>query len=291
MTGSMIKGKELSEQIRKQIRSEAEEIAKTTANGRMPGLAVVQVGEDPASSIYVRHKKTACEEVGFCSYEYKLPEECSQEELFDLIDVLNTDPLVDGILCQSPFPAHIDERAVFSRISHDKDPDGFHPMNKGLLSMGVPAPVPCTPLGCMELLRHNGIEIAGKTCVVVGRSDIVGKPMVSLLTAADGTVTLTHSKTKDLPAVCRTADILVVAIGRKHFITADYVKPGAVIIDVGINRGEGKKVHGDVDFEAVKDIVSAISPVPGGVGPMTITMLMKNTLMLYKKSLGLPYSF
>ena len=285
MSARILSGKELSATIRVEIREEVERLVSNYANALRPGLAVVQVGADPASSIYVSSKKKACEEVGFISYGYDLPESASQQDLLDLIDVLNEDVRINGILCQSPLPKHMDEFEVFCRISPDKDVDGFHPTNKGLLSMGMEAPMPCTPLGCIEILKRSGIEISGKNCVVIGRSDIVGKPMALMLLNESGTVTITHSKTKNLADVCRSADILVAAVGKRGFVTADYVKPGAVVLDVGINRGEGKKIHGDVDFESVSEIAGAITPVPGGVGPMTITMLMKNTLYLYKKAL------
>ena len=220
------------------------------------------------------------------SFGYALPDDTSEEELIDLINALNEDPRVHGILCQLPLPKHIDEFAVICAISPEKDVDGFHPVNKGLLSIGRECLVSCTPLGCLALLKNAGIPISGKKCVVVGRSNIVGKPVSFLMLAENATVTIAHSKTEDLPGVCREADILIAAIGKAGFITKDYVKPGAVVIDVGINRKSDGKVTGDVAFDEVAEIAGAISPVPGGVGPMTITMLLQNTLQAYKMMTG-----
>ena len=271
-----IDGKAISAEIRAELKEKTEAFA--AARGYRPGLAVIIVGEDPASQVYVRNKKRACEEVGFYSRGYELPASTSQEELLALIDTLNADPAIHGILVQLPLPKHLDESEVLLRIDPKKDVDAFHPYNVGKIMIGDYRFLPCTPAGVMALLERTGIEIAGKKCVVVGRSNIVGKPMAMLLLHANGTVTVCHSRTKELSSVTREADILVVAIGRADFITADMVKPGAVVIDVGMNRRADGKLTGDVDFAAVEPIASAITPVPGGVGPMTITMLMQNTL-------------
>ena len=275
-----IDGKAISAAIRAEIKEEC--AAFVAQNGFAPGLSVVIVGEDPASQVYVRNKARACEEVGFDSHVYALPASTTEEELLSLIDRLNADSSVHGILVQLPLPKHLDETAVLLRIDPKKDVDAFHPYNVGQLTIGNPTFLPCTPAGVMELLRRSGIDPAGKHCVVVGRSNIVGKPMALLLLAANGTVTVCHSRTRDLAAVTRSADILVVAIGRAKFITADMVKPGAVVIDVGMDRDENGKLCGDVDFDAVEPVASAITPVPGGVGPMTITMLLRNTLTAAK---------
>lgn len=272
----LINGKEISAAIRSEIREEC--AAFVTEHGFAPGLAVVIVGEDPASQVYIRNKAKACEEVGFYSEVHRLPAETTQEELNTLIDRLNADPKLHGILVQLPLPGHLDAEAITLRIDPRKDVDAFHPYNVGKMILGDPVFLPCTPAGVMELLRRSGIDPAGKRCVVVGRSNIVGKPMAHLLLAANGTVTVCHSKTPDLAAVTREADILVSAVGRAHFITADMVRPGAVVIDVGMNRDETGKLVGDVDFPSVSPLCSCITPVPGGVGPMTITMLLKNTL-------------
>lgn len=254
----------------------------------MPGLAVIQVGEDPASAVYVNNKKKACEEVGFRSYGYHLPVDSTEKELLDLVDVLNADPNVHGILCQLPIPDHMDEFKVLCRILPEKDVDGFHPVNVGLLSIGKDSLVSCTPAGIIEMLLRSDIEISGKECVVIGRSNIVGKPVAQLMLARNATVTIAHSRTKNLKDVCKRADILIVAIGKPKFVTSDFVKPGAVVVDVGINRDENGKLVGDVNFESVSEVAGAITPVPFGVGPMTITMLMKNTLTAYKKIEGIP---
>ena len=271
----IIDGKSISQQVKDEVK---EQVSKLAQEGVTVTLAVIQVGADPASSVYVRNKKKACEAVGIGSESYELPEETSQEELLKLIDTLNERPEVDGILVQLPLPGHINEQIVLDRIVPGKDVDGFHPQNVGCLSIGKPGFVSCTPAGVIQLLKRSGIEIAGKECVVIGRSNIVGKPMAMLLLKENGTVTVTHSRTKDLPSVTRRADILVVAIGKPKMITADYVKEGAVVIDVGIHRMEDKKLCGDVDFASVEPVASAITPVPGGVGPMTIAMLMHNCL-------------
>ena len=271
-----IDGKAISAEIRAELKEKTEAFA--AARGYRPGLAVIIVGEDPASQVYVRNKKRACEEVGFYSRGYELPASTSQEELLALIDTLNADPAIHGILVQLPLPKHLDESEVLLRIDPKKDVDAFHPYNVGKIMIGDYRFLPCTPAGVMALLERTGIEIAGKRCVVVGRSNIVGKPMAMLLLHANGTVTVCHSRTKELSSITREADILVVAIGRADFITADMVKPGAVVIDVGMNRRADGKLTGDVDFAGVEPIASAITPVPGGVGPMTITMLLQNTL-------------
>jgi len=247
-----------------------------------PGLAVIIVGENPASQIYVRNKQRACEEVGFESFKYEMPENTTQDELLELIKKLNDDDSVNGILCQLPLPKHIDESTVINNISPKKDVDAFHPENVGRIMIGDYSFLPCTPAGVMELIASTGTDIAGKECVVVGRSNIVGKPMAMLLLHKSGTVTICHSKTKDLKAECQRADILVAAVGVPKLITGDMVKEGAVVIDVGMDRDENGKLCGDVDFENVKDKCSFITPVPGGVGPMTISTLMKNTLKACK---------
>lgn len=272
----IIDGKAISAQIRQEIKEHTKRYAEES--GITPGLAVVIVGTDPASQVYVRNKKRACEEVGFYSEEYALPEHTTQEELLALVDRLNADSRIHGILVQLPLPRHLDENAVLLRISPDKDVDAFHPTNVGKIMIGDYRFLPCTPAGVMALLERSGIEVEGKHCVVIGRSNIVGKPMAMLLLHANGTVTVCHSKTRNLADVARTADILVVAIGRADFVGAEMVKEGAVVIDVGMNRRADGKLTGDVNFEQVAPIASAITPVPGGVGPMTITMLLQNTL-------------
>lgn len=273
---NIIDGKAISAQIREEIAEKVKLYNEKT--GLRPGLAVIIVGENPASQVYVRNKKKACEQVGFNSWVYEMPESTTQDELNALIDKLNGDPGVHGILVQLPLPKHLDEEEVILRIKPEKDVDAFHPYNVGRITIGDPKFLPCTPAGIMELLKRSNIEISGKECVVIGRSNIVGKPMALLLLAENGTVTVCHSKTKDLKEVCRRADVLVVAIGRADFITADMVKEGAVVIDVGMNRNAEGKLTGDVDFASVSEVASYITPVPGGVGPMTITMLLQNTL-------------
>lgn len=271
-----IDGKLISAEIREEIKAETAQFEKE--NGFVPGLAVIIVGENPASQVYVRNKKKACEEVGFYSRVYEMPESTTQAELNALVDTLNNDKDIHGILVQLPLPKHLDETEVLLRIDPEKDVDAFHPYNVGKIMIGDYRFLPCTPAGVMALLERTGVEISGKQCVVIGRSNIVGKPMAMLLLHANGTVTVCHSRTKNLSEITRTADILVVAIGKADFVTADMVKPGAVVIDVGMNRREDGKLTGDVDFASVEPIASAITPVPGGVGPMTITMLLKNTL-------------
>lgn len=262
------------------IRSEIKEKTATffAEHGYVPGLAVIIVGNDPASCVYVRNKKRACEEVGFLSEGYELPENTTQEELNSLVDRLNADEKIHGILVQLPLPKHLNETEVLLRISPEKDVDAFHPYNVGKIMIGNYNFLPCTPAGVMALIERSNISVVGKRCVVVGRSNIVGKPMAMLLLHADATVTICHSKTEDLKKICREADILVASVGRANFIGADMVKPGAVVIDVGINRLPDGKLCGDVNFSEVEPVASYITPVPGGVGPMTITMLMQNTL-------------
>ena len=257
------------------MREKCEQLKKEGIN---PGLAVIIVGDDPASRVYVNNKKKACEFCGIYSEEYALEKETSQEELLELIDVLNNSKKISGILVQLPLPKHIDEKEVLNRISYLKDVDAFHPVNVGKIMIGDFDYLPCTPAGVMELIAETGIDVCGKECVVIGRSNIVGKPQAMLLLHKNGTVTICHSKTENLKEVTRRADILVAAVGRAKFVTADMVKEGAVVIDVGMNRDENGKLCGDVDYENVKEIAGAITPVPGGVGPMTIAMLMKNTI-------------
>lgn len=269
----LIDGKKISTEIKDELKVTVEELKK---QGVETCLAVIQVGDDPASSIYVRNKKRACAYVGIESLSYELPEETTEDQLVKLIKELNENDNVHGILVQLPLPKHINADTIIRTISPDKDVDGFHPESVGRLCIGEPGFVSCTPAGIIQLLKRSGIEIEGKECVVVGRSNIVGKPMSILLLRENGTVTITHSRTKDLKEVTGRADILVVAIGKPKFITADYVKEGAVVIDVGMHRNEENKLCGDVDFDDIKDKVSAITPVPGGVGPMTIAMLMYN---------------
>ena len=279
----IINGKEISATIRAEIKEGAEKLV--TESGVRPGLAVIIVGEDPASQVYVRNKKKACDEVGFYSETYELPADTTQEELNALVDKLNNNDKIHGILCQLPLPKHLDENEVIMRISPAKDVDAFHPENVGKIMIGDYSFLPCTPAGVMALLERSGIEVSGKECVVVGRSNIVGKPQAMLLLHANGTVTVCHSRTKDLAEVCRRADILVAAIGKADFFTGDMIKEGAVVIDVGMNRRADGKLTGDVDFASVEPKASYITPVPGGVGPMTITMLMKNTLTAAKNSI------
>lgn len=269
----IIDGKAISAQIKDEVK---EQVAALAAQGKKVCLAVIQVGNDPASSVYVGNKKKACAYVGIESLAYELAEETTQEELLAMIGELNAKDEVNGILVQLPLPAHIDEDAVIRAIDPKKDVDGFHPQSVGALCIGQPGYVSCTPAGIIQLLKRSGIEIAGKECVVIGRSNIVGKPMSLLLLRENGTVTVAHSRTRDLKEVTKRADILVVAVGKPKMITREYVKEGAVVIDVGIHRNENNKLCGDVDYEDVAPVCSAITPVPGGVGPMTIAMLMYN---------------
>lgn len=272
----IIDGKAVSAAVKEQVR---DEIAR---DGIKAGLAVVIVGNDPASRVYVNNKKKACEFCGITSFEYALPEETTMKQLLELIDTLNSDDKVNGILVQLPLPKQLDEKEVIARISPEKDVDAFHEQNVGKIMIGNYSFLPCTPSGCMDLIHSTGVEISGKECVVIGRSNIVGKPMAMLLLHENGTVTICHSRTKNLAEVCRRADILVAAVGRPNFVTADMVKEGAVVIDVGINRLDNGKLCGDVKFDEVSEKAGWITPVPGGVGPMTIATLMKNTLTAAK---------
>lgn len=276
----LINGKEVSASVKLRVKNQTEELIEKS--GITPGLAVVIVGNDPASRVYVNSKKKACAEVGFNSYEYALPEDTTQQELLELVEKLNNDSKVNGILCQLPLPKQIDENAIINAIKPEKDVDAFHPFNVGKIMIGEFAFLPCTPAGVMELIDSTGVEVSGKNCVVIGRSNIVGKPMSMLLLHRSGTVTICHSKTQNLTEICKNADILVAAVGRANFVTADMVKEGAVVIDVGMNRLENGKLCGDVDFNEVEKKASFITPVPGGVGPMTIAMLMQNTLTAAK---------
>ena len=269
----IIDGKRISLEIKDELK---EKVAKLKEEGRECCLAVIQVGNDPASSVYVRNKKKACEYIGIRSLSYELPEETTEEELLALIQKLNQDPSVHGILVQLPVPKHIVEDHIIKAIDPRKDVDGFHPMNVGALTIGERGFVSCTPAGIIQLLKRSDIDIEGKNCVVIGRSNIVGKPMALLMLRENATVTIAHSRTKNLKELCKTADILIVAIGKPKFITAEYVKEGAVVIDVGIHRNAENKLCGDVDYEDVAPHTAAITPVPGGVGPMTIAMLMHN---------------
>lgn len=269
----IIDGKKISQDIKEELK---EKVAAYQSEGIQITLAVIQVGEDPASSVYVGNKKKACEYIGIRSLAYELPEKTTEEELLNLVKELNERTDVNGILVQLPLPAHIDEDLVIQTISPEKDVDGFHPQSVGALSIGQKGFLSCTPAGIIQLLKRSGIEIDGKECVIIGRSNIVGKPMALLLLRENGTVTVCHSRTKNLKEVAKRADILVVAIGKRKFINKEYIKEGAVVIDVGMHRDENNKLCGDVDFLDVVDHVSAITPVPGGVGPMTIAMLMNN---------------
>ena len=280
MTMNIISGKELSRSLKDGMKVEVENLEKQY--GRRPCLMVVFVGDNPASRSYVRGKIKATEYVGMDGHLIELPEDCPEERLLQEIAALNDDPQVDGILVQLPLPKHIDEEKVIAAIAPEKDVDGFHPENVARLWLNQPCILPCTPKGIIALLDKAGVEIAGKKAVVVGRSNIVGKPVAKLLLDRNATVTIAHSRTQDLPAVCREADILVAAVGRAQMITADYVKPGAAVIDVGINRVNDRLV-GDVDFDSVAPVAGAITPVPGGVGPMTITMLMQNTIECFRR--------
>ena len=278
----IIDGKAVSAEVRAEIKAETEKFI--SESGITPGLAVIIVGNNPASQVYVRNKKRACGEVGFFSTVIEMPEETTESELLDKIAELNSDEKIHGILVQLPLPKHISEEKIILAIDPKKDVDAFHPYNVGRIVTGDYDLAPCTPSGVMELLRRYGISVRGKECVIAGRSNIVGKPMALLMLSADATVTVCHSKTANLAEVCRRADILITAIGKPKFFGADAVKDGAVVIDVGINRTEDGKLCGDVDFDAVLGKVSAITPVPGGVGPMTITMLLRNTLSAAKKT-------
>ena len=271
----LLMGKEVSARIKAELKTEVENLKKEGIN---PGLAVIIVGEDPASQVYVRNKERACEECGIYSEKYALTAETTQEELLKLIDELNNKSSISGILVQLPVPKHIDEKTIINAIAPNKDVDAFHPVNVGKIMVGNYDFVPCTPAGVMELIKESGIDVSGKECVIVGRSNIVGKPQAMLLLHQNGTVTICHSKTKNLAEKTKNADILVAAVGIPNFIKGDMIKEGAVVIDVGINRLENKKLCGDVEFESAERVAGAITPVPGGVGPMTIAMLMKNTV-------------
>lgn len=281
---ALIDGKAVSLQVKQQVKQECD---KLKTKGVTPGLAVIIVGDDPASQVYVRNKEKACEECGFYSVKYALDADTTQDELNALIDKLNKDEKINGILCQLPLPKHLDDKEVINRIDPIKDVDAFHPVNVGAIMIGDYNFLPCTPAGVMELIHSTGVDVTGKKAVVIGRSNIVGKPMAMLLLHENATVEITHSKTLDLKSIIKEADILVAAIGRAKFVTADMVKNGAIVIDVGMNRDENGKLCGDVDFENVKDKCSFITPVPGGVGPMTISMLMRNTLTAAKLQNGL----
>ena len=272
----IIDGKAVSKSVKERVKAECE------AKGIKPGLAVIIVGDDPASQVYVRNKEKACEECGFYSEKYALPADTTQEELNELVATLNNKKESNGILCQLPLPSHLDDKEVINRIDPIKDVDAFHPVNVGAIMIGDYNFLPCTPAGVMELIHSTGVDVSGKKAVVIGRSNIVGKPMAMLLLHENATVEITHSRTQNLADVTKTADILVAAIGKAKFVTADMVKDGAVVIDVGMNRDENGKLCGDVDYENVKDKCSFITPVPGGVGPMTISMLMQNTLTACK---------
>jgi len=276
----LLNGKELAQKLQQEM---TQEVTALKEKGLQPGLAVILVGEDPASQVYVRNKERAANNIGMYSVVYRLPETTSEADLIAKIEELNQDDKIHGILVQLPLPKHINEDLVLDTIAPEKDVDGFHPMNLGNLFAGKPTMIPCTPAGIMELIKLSGLDLAGKNAVIIGRSNIVGKPMAHLLLQANATVTICHSKTKDLPKVAKQADVLVVAIGRANFVTADFVKEGAVVIDVGINRDENNKLTGDVKFDEVAPLTSYITPVPGGVGPMTITMLMRQTIAAAKR--------
>jgi len=284
MSAQIISGKEISESIRQEIRTEVQHLQE---RGIRPGLVVILVGEDPASQVYVRNKAKACEELGYHSEVIRVPADTTREALLALIDQYNADPAIHGILVQLPLPKHIEEKAVIDRIAVAKDVDGFHPVSVGNLMIGDDALLPCTPAGVIEMLRRSGISPAGKHAVVIGRSNIVGKPVSMLLLRENATVTMCHSRTPDLPQVARQADILVVAVGVAKLVKRDWVKPGAVVIDVGMNRLDNGKLAGDVDYEDTVETAGWITPVPGGVGPMTITMLMANTLKACKRAHGI----
>ena len=276
---NIIDGKAVSKKVKEDVKAECEQLK---AKGVTPGLAVIIVGDDPASQVYVHNKEVACEACGFYSVKYALPAETTQEELNELIDELNKDDKINGILCQLPLPSHLDDKEVINRIDPLKDVDAFHPVNVGAIMIGDYNYLPCTPAGVMELIHSTGVDVSGKKAVVMGRSNIVGKPMAMLLLHENATVEITHSRTQNLADITKEADILVAAIGKAKFVKADMVKDGAVVIDVGMNRDENGKLCGDVDLDDVKDKCSFITPVPGGVGPMTIAMLMKNTLTAAK---------
>ena len=286
MTAKRIDGKAAALALRQEVGAQVAAFHERL--GRAPGLAVVLVGEDPASAVYVRSKEKAAREAGMESFEHRLPASASQETLLALVDELNDNPAVDGILVQLPLPPQIDDRVVITRISPDKDVDGFHPVNAGRLAIGLNGFVPCTPLGCLKLLQAEVGDLSGKEAVIIGRSNIVGKPMALLLLAQNCTVTIAHSRTRDLPAVVRRADIVVAAVGRAQMVKGDWLKPGATVIDVGINRTE-RGIVGDVDFDSAAEVAGAITPVPGGVGPMTIACLIRNTFVSAARREGFHY--
>ena len=279
MSAKIIDGKSVSAEVKAAVAAETAQLKEKVI---VPGLAVIIVGDDPASRVYVNNKKKACAAVGFHSEEYALPAQTTENELLHLVRELNENPHINGILVQLPLPAQIDEHKVIAAIAPEKDVDAFHAVNVGKIMIGDYDFLPCTPSGCMDLIHSTGVEIAGKNCVVVGRSNIVGKPMAMLLLHESGTITICHSKTKNLKEICQNADILVVAIGKAKFITGDMIKKGAVVIDVGMDRDENGKLCGDVDFDSAKEVAGYITPVPGGVGPMTIATLMRNTLTAAK---------
>jgi len=283
MTATIIDGKKVSSELKAAL---AQEVQQLTEAGVRPGLAVILVGEDPASQVYVRNKEKTCVDLGMHSEVHRLPADTPQAELVALIESLNASDAIHGILVQKPLPGHIDEKAVIGAIAVEKDVDGFHPISIGNLLIGDEGFVPCTPAGVIELLRAYDISLEGKRAAIIGRSNIVGKPMAALLIRENATVTVCHSRTANLPEVTREADIVIAAIGRPNMVTADYIKPGAVVIDVGINRLPNGKLAGDVDFESAKEVASAITPVPGGVGPMTIALLMKNTVESARKAMA-----
>lgn len=280
MSAAIINGKQISEEIRNSLRNEVEQLKE---QGLTPGLAVILVGEDPASGVYVRNKEKACHDLGFYSEVHRLSADTTEAELLALVDKLNHQQDIHGILVQLPLPSHIHEKSVIDAISVHKDVDGFHPINVGNLVIGDDSLLPCTPAGVIELIKRAGVEMSGKHAVVIGRSNIVGKPVSLLLQRENATVTMCHSRTNNMKEITKQADILVVAIGRANFVDASFVKPGAVVIDVGMNRLDNGKLAGDVDFESVKEVSGPITPVPGGVGPMTITMLMQNTVVAAKR--------
>jgi methylenetetrahydrofolate dehydrogenase (NADP+)/methenyltetrahydrofolate cyclohydrolase len=280
MSAAIINGKQISEEIRNSLKNEVEQLK---AQGLTPGLAVILVGEDPASGVYVRNKEKACHDLGFYSEVHRLSVDTTEAELLALVDKLNHQQDIHGILVQLPLPSHIHEKSVIDAISVHKDVDGFHPINVGNLVIGDDSLLPCTPAGVIELIKRAGVEMSGKHAVVIGRSNIVGKPVSLLLQRENATVTMCHSRTNNMKEITKQADILVVAIGRANFVDASFVKPGAVVIDVGMNRLDNGKLAGDVDFESVKEVSGPITPVPGGVGPMTITMLMQNTVVAAKR--------
>lgn len=282
MEAKLIDGKALAAEVKQEAAQQTEELK---AKGITPCLAVILVGEDPASQVYVRGKINDCAQCGIESRNIRLPEETTQAELLARVDALAKDPAVHGILVQLPLPAHIDEKAIIDAIPPEKDVDGFSPVNVGRMQIGEPCYLPCTPAGCIRMIESTGVPISGKHAVVIGRSNIVGKPAAMLLLAKNATVTICHSKTQDLQEICASADILVAAVGRAGFVTGDMVKPGAVVIDVGINRGADGKLHGDVDFEAAAQKAAWITPVPGGVGPMTRAMLMLNTVEAARRAM------